>query len=549
MEYKIFSFSTTIRNPQRNITFLNVLKNFNGFPLTQENTEEILNEFVKTGVYRLTNSDTDISQKISNNKKLSNTEIERLFKLNPHLQDKKAKSFRGKTHLDALVAQGLLLLLGDKCPYICLTPLALELMDRKNLSTDIYTKLMLGLHFHNPNKQVLNKARPFLNTLFVLNELKKSCKPKSKGLLRHEFKSFVLGMKDCDYETCTKEILKYRSKFGFKENKSYLHDYLFKRQKLKKVKDATLDDYADEVFRKFSMTGLITSKRTFKNIYYDLSQFNYAKIQALLESYKNYDFREFKSKESYIDFLCEIQLPWEVSTEEKIGIIKQKAKNLNLKFTEQDFENLQDCEEKINSAFKTQKIKEITDKHELNELIEELKILAKQSKSQSRFKELDEPLRLEYILALVLAKKYGNTNLVSNLIYGEDGLPLSFAPALKTDLEYEDFLIEATMIKNKNQQLNSETTSIIRHMQDNESKRGQSLKTFLVAPYIHRDVALFFKFCAKEFESPITALTIGKFIGLLEESSDFTEFRQNYQKYVQKLLKCETKEYTDFINS
>ncbi|WP_373886341.1 AlwI family type II restriction endonuclease [Campylobacter hyointestinalis] len=110
---------------------------------------------------------------------------------------------------------------------------------------------------------MLNESRPFLNTLFVIAELKKYYDLQNKefkGILKDEFKSFVLGMKDCDYKKCADEIIKFREKFGVKvskESQNYIEKYLFDKEKLFRVKLNTLNDYADEMQRKFEMTGEI----------------------------------------------------------------------------------------------------------------------------------------------------------------------------------------------------------------------------------------------------------------------------------------------------
>nr|WP_258524388.1 AlwI family type II restriction endonuclease [Campylobacter hyointestinalis] len=130
--------------------------------------------------------------------------------------------------------------------------------------TDIYSKIMIGLHANNPTRtSMLNESRPFLNTLFVIAELKKYYDLQNKefkGILKDEFKSFVLGMKDCDYKKCADEIIKFREKFGVKvskESQNYIEKYLFDKEKLFRVKLNTLNDYADEMQRKFEMTGEI----------------------------------------------------------------------------------------------------------------------------------------------------------------------------------------------------------------------------------------------------------------------------------------------------
>lgn len=182
-------------------------------------------------------------------------------------------------------------------------------------------------------------------------------------------------------------------------------------------------------------------------------------------------------------------------------------------------------------------------------MLDELRILASLIKKESQFESIPEPLRLEYLLALILGKKYGIANLTSNLIYNENGTPLSYAPAGKADLTYQNCLFEATMIKNKNQQLNSETTSIARHMKKSVEQGQGDLRTLLIAPYIHWDVALFFKFCAKEFESKIAPITIANFINLVEKSEKFSDFKANFDKFfVDKLTQNKTDEYIDFVN-
>ena len=475
-----------------------------------------------------------------------------LLKLNPQISSEEKINFRIRTQLKALEYQGFLIFSGDNNkPIITMTNLAFELINRKSYITDIYSKIMVGLHFGNPTrKSTLNKARVFLNTIFVIDLLKKEWEKlgnEAKGILKYEFKSFILGMKDCDYKKCVKDILEYRKNYGLKENEEYINDYLFNKLDLKKIKYESLNDYADEVFRKFEMTGLLIARGKFKHIYYDFSNFNYKKIESLLNAYKNYDFKEFSNTEEYINFLDNIKLPWLDNYEVRKEVIKQKAKNLNIKLKDSDFENLNILEEYLNQKFYNKALQTAILQSDIKELLEELKILASLSNAKSKY-DIPEPLRLEYLLALILGKKYGIKKLYSNLIYNENGIPLSYAPAGKIDLEYQDFLFEATMIKNKNQQLNSETTSIARHMKESKDKRQEDLRTMLVAPYIYWDVALFFKFCAKEFESKIAPITISKFIELIENSPNFIDFQINFDNFIKQLLIEQTQNYIDSIN-
>lgn len=550
--YKVFSFSTTIRNPQRNSVFLECLNKFNGLIFDSKNSRLYFEELVKNGIYKLSNIPSKINEKLINDDILSDLEFEELLKLNPQISSEEKINFRIRTQLKALESQGFLIFSGDKNkPIITMTNLAFELMSRKSYITDIYSKIMIGLHSHNPaRKSTLNKARVFLNTIFVIDSLKKEWEKlgnEAKGILKYEFKSFVLGMKDCDYKKCVQDILEYRKNYGLKENEKYISDYLFNKLGLKKIKYDSLNDYADEVFRKFEMTGLLIARGKFKHIYYDFSNFNSKKIESLLNAYKNYDFKEFSNIEEYINFLYNIKLPWLDNDKVRKEVIKQKAKSLDIVLKDSDFENLNILEESLNQKFYNKALQSAILQSDIKELLEELKILASLSNAKSKY-DMPEPLRLEYLLALILGKKYGIAKLYSNLIYNENGIPLSYAPAGKIDLEYNDFLFEATMIKNRNQQLNSETTSIARHMKESQDKRREYLRTILIAPYIHWDVALFFKFCAKEFESKIAPITIAKFIELIEKSPNFSDFQINFDKFVNRLLNEQTQNYIDSIN-
>ena len=74
-------------------------------------------------------------------------------------------------------------------------------------------------------------------------------------------------------------------------------------------------------------------------------------------------------------------------------------------------------------------------------------------------------------------------------------------------------------------------------------------RAVLIAPYIHFDVALFFKFCAKEFESKLAPISIGNFIELVESSATFSEFKRNFDAlFVERLLREKTDSYIDSVN-
>ena len=547
--FKVFSINTTVRNPERNLEFLKVFKTFNGMVFDDEIKLKYLIELVKNGIYKFSIMSEAIKKKLLNDELLNEYEINELLERNPQ---KTGFAGRVMTQLRALKDQGILVFSGNKkTPRITISKLGDSIIQNNESITDIYSKIMIGLHANNPTRtSMLNESRPFLNTLFVIAKLKKyydSQNKEFKGILKDEFKSFVLGMKDCDYKKCANEIIEFREKFGVKvskESQNYIEQYLFDKEKLFRVKLNTLNDYADEMQRKFEMTGLLRDRK----IYLDFSVFNLGKVEQILKEYKNYKFLSFKNQEEYINFLENIKLPWQENKEYRKNIIIQKAKYLGKDEAMLNFDNLNVLENKLNAEFNSNILSKEIQNCDLSVLIDELKILSDSNNGISKYESLSEPLRLEYILALIFGKKFGSEGLCSNLIYNENGLPISYAPGGKGDLIYKDFLTEATMIKNKNQQLNAETTSIARHSKELQEKQKIKQRTMLIAPVIHWDVALFFKFCSKEFNSKLAPISIDAFLKLIENSPTLEEFKQNFDGVVNKLLSHNSDDYIDYVN-
>jgi hypothetical protein len=88
-------------------------------------------------------------------------------------------------------------------------------------------------------------------------------------------------------------------------------------------------------------------------------------------------------------------------------------------------------------------------------------------------------------------------------------------------------LIEVTLIRNKTQQLNSETTSVIRHLlEDNKINKYLSKYLSFVAPVIHQDTKNYFDYSVvqnkiKEQKLYLKPYSISEFI-------DTTLTKQNF---------------------
>lgn len=545
--YKVFSISTTIRNPRRNTEFLEVLKKFDNTELTSETKNEIYIELIRQGIYKVNNLDNLIKEKYEQNILLTDEEINKIIKENPQ---KTGDEGRLMTQIRALKDTGLVNLIGSRNKKtLQITPLGYKLLNNDNID-DVYSKAMIGLHANNPQRTTIyNKSRPFLNTLFVINEVNKVL-GNDKGILWHEFAVFVLSMKDCDYKTTAQYIIENRKKNKNKINQIYLENYLYQIVKVNSVKfNSILKDYADDVYRKFDMTGLIDSSGFGNNTYVRFDKYNISKVKSILNYYSDYKYTEFENTEKYTDYLTEIVLPWEKSDYVKRQIVEDKKKNLNVEINEND--SLDNQIKELDSINNKRIFENFVDNIKMDVIKKELILLSRNLGEKSEFNSIPEPVRLEWFIALITAKVYGAKYVKPNLTLDNNGVPKSHAAGGLADIEFitEELycLIEVTLQRDYKQQENNETTSISDHLRELKSNKEKC--SILIAPRIHNRVVDYFQYCTIRSKLTILATTIELYIEMIEESKNIDEFKIIIDKMTKKMIEMELKDYCDYINN
>ena len=401
---------------------------------------------------------------------------------------------------------------------------------------------------------MLNESVPFLNTLFVINEVNKEWRNmghEPKGILRHEFGAFVLSMKDCDYKRAANDIIEYRKRNRYKINEKDIINHLNKNDILELKMNSVIADYPDDVFRKFEMTGLLVARGQFGYRYIDFSKYNMEKVKIILEDYKNYSFKHFTTEDDYYFYLENIKIPWEKDELIRRKVIESKCDVLGLKFDEKL--DLTSQEQMLDQMFYRKALDNAIKDIELELIKQELKILAGTSDAETKFEDLGEPLRLEYLLALLLGKIYGTSKLVSNIIYAENGKPLHYAPAGKSDIilydEKGSYILEPTMQKGRNQQLNNETTNIVRHVEIEKEKSGLDFRVLMIAPVIHIDVTRFFKYMVVSEDAKIIPASIERSTQLFIDNSQIESLNRDFDNLVEHMKETDLKVFVDEMNA
>lgn len=552
--FKVYSINTTIRNPKRNADFLKLFKKYDKLVMDNINTYKYFFDLVQNGIYTFTNIPISVKEKLESGIELSDDEVIDAIEKNPQ-----ATGLHGRvmTQLRALKDQGFLRF--EKAARgqnkITITKLGHEIIDNEIDGTITYTKAMIGLHAKNPaRRSMLNESVPFLNTLFVINEVNKEWRNmghEPKGILRHEFGAFVLSMKDCDYKRAANDIIEYRKRNRYKINEKDIINHLNKNDILELKMNSVIADYPDDVFRKFEMTGLLVARGQFGYRYIDFSKYNMEKVKIILEDYKNYSFKHFTTEDDYYFYLENIKIPWEKDELIRRKVIESKCDVLGLKFDEKL--DLTSQEQMLDQMFYRKALDNAIKDIELELIKQELKILAGTSDAETKFGDLGEPLRLEYLLALLLGKTYGTSKLVSNIIYAENGKPLHYAPAGKSDIilydEKGSYILEPTMQKGRNQQLNNETTNIVRHVEIEKEKSGLDFRVLMIAPVIHIDVTRFFKYMVVSEDAKIIPASIERSTQLFIDNSQIESLNRDFDNLVEHMKETDLKVFVDEMNA
>ena len=159
-----------------------------------------------------------------------------------------------------------------------------------------------------------------------------------------------------------------------------------------------------------------------------------------------------------------------------------------------------------------------------------LKVSSGDKRGRDAFWFIQDPVKFEFLLTLFVYTYFGDTfEYKPNYLCDEAGIPYSHAPGNIGDIEIFNkeryWLIEATLIRSKNQQVNNETVNLFRHIDNN--MKGQKYLT-LVAPYIHEDTKLIFSVASiiTMIKSNMLSLssdaqTTDEFIGDMKENAYF----------------------------
>ncbi len=362
---------------------------------------------------------------------------------------------------------------------------------------------------YSPHRRVLNDFNYFkfiIDVLFLKKEL--------------SYNEFIVSLFS---QTNDVNIFMDLIKDVKKLNEQKLFEYLTDIFDITNRIGTVMVDYPDVVLRMLRITGFI--EIVYKgSIYLKLNQSKISLLKKLLAI--DFSLTE-EAKDNALIFFNEI----DAQSDKYIDIVMAEGKT-----------------DLIDEKEYSKKLSNIISMFNLTEDKVAGYLINNKSKTPDIFKYISEPLKLEFYISLLIFLVYGKQYYIRpNYKIDSQGIPISHAPAYKGDIEVFAsnnkvyWLIEVTLIRNKTQQLNNETTSVIRHIKQNKSSFDKKYLSF-IAPFVHEDTLNYYKVALilENRDNNITGAatySISKFVEKIQDVDIFDDMTNNLE-----LIKKELRE-------
>jgi hypothetical protein len=558
---RLWSVSTTVRNPERVRSFLKVLKELDGVVWNDESQKKFQILLIQRKIYGFNERQFE--------KTLTAHQLEQIhsatFTYNQAEAILNAKNYegggemRGRQSFNPLEKMGLAYIDADK--KIRITTFGESFLSENYDLGDIFFRSFLKWQYPNPD---LNKYRaedgynikPLIATFHLIKKVNALCVEKGikeKGVSKTEFALFFTTLSNCtNIESTAKELIAFRLEYSKRntriEKDKYAAKYFYEHySEYESWKNA--NEYTDNVIRYFRLTRFFYLRGN--DYYIDLEPRRKIEIDSLLEI-DTASAREFASSEEYTAYLgdaAQPELPWEtkVKLQEVIKLLladieatEQDLTDKNISFPKRskiifESDNVEILKKIIGDLRACRRTLGDAAVHVELQLVENIEQCIKNLQNISKLAD-KKPVELERIVTFGLHILNDAIGIRPNYPVGDDNQPTFTAPANKPDIEcfYQSFnsICEVTLLIGRSQWFN-EGQPVMRHFRDFETVHNEKQSYCLfVAPKIHRDTGNTFWISVKyEYEGRkqnIIPITITQFIETLQYLLQAKKQKANY---------------------
>jgi len=546
---KVWSFNTTIRNPERMENMLRTLTELEGKEFNAEGQEAFFGLQIKKRLYKpekRTLEEQDLIKIVHDDETGDDIEDEDVQRVLEKYRERNVNgSGRGRTAAAILNRFGLCVALQSK-GNIVITTLAKKWLKHEVDDEELFTKFFLKWQYPNQIESGYNDfdIKPFVGTLSLITKVNlmwEKLGNKPVGLSKNEYQLFIPSLvRASQIDDYALRIINFRtekkSKSG-KDKTDFVKEFSSTRTKEiygdnnteKALRD--LKDYTDSSIRYFRISGLLALRG--RDTHIDIAHGKEVEVSSILQKIKP-DAESFDSYENYFEYLNNteaLELPW--INEEDLNEITKKLTTLIQ--DEDNEESIEDYILDIENLSTKNKVESLEAK--LNELrIKKLKVLrhditaldeciAKLSSITSKSYETltaRPSLDFEWYASRALMALNDAIEINPSFNIGDDGIPTGFR-GNTSDIEclYKTFgmTVEVTLLMGRDQWY-AEGQPVMRHLRDFEDKIENVAHCVFVAPLIHRDTLnTFWGSNIAGYEGKkqlIVPLTLKQFVEILE---------------------------------
>lgn len=474
---KPLSFSTTMRNPNRIVDFLNCLLPYENQILTHSIIMKVIHNAIKEKLYTPTivNKTPELADILkSEDEKYSDSQIEFIIKMSPQKHKEAGFAYGWDSRFDTIfklpMEFGFVKYSMDEPIKISTTGhMLIDALNEEEANEEkikmVFLNSMMKYQSNNPYRKNANSNVPLILLLQVLKMLKEDTQENGAGVFRQELSLFICWP-DNDAKALYDKIKQIRSEVGYSYSDEYMYEICLEllgatdgqrnRFKLSQICGEAVDEY----IRKMRTTGIISLRGNGRFIDYNAWEID--KIDYILDNYSEY--KSFESKDEYFEYMGAVDT-FVISMESSVPADTTDLKRLSLKKFATEY-----SKETIYSELK--------------------KVCNKTASTDYMLKLLPGPVRLEFLTSIAMVQNFENLNVIPNYTIDDEGLPTNTALGGKADIvcfdkEYQS-LLEVTLMCGRQAQVNNEIVPIRRHLLEEKKSHEKTFSVF-IAPIIHED--------------------------------------------------------------
>lgn len=554
----VWSFNTTVRNPERMEALLRILSDMEGVVFDAAGQEKFFGLQIKKRFYtpmRRTLGD-ELAAEIYDSDLTEELSDETVSRILEKYRGSVDSAGRGRTSVAVLNRFGLSIALQSHGP-IAITPLGKKWLNGEIDDEELFTRFLLRWQYPNPIEAGYSAfdVKPFvavIHLIIAVNKRWNQLGNKPVGLSKDEYRLFALSIKSqSDIDIAVSHIISLRLKsrsLSGKERADHLRN--FTRQRVISIfgytnennlrkQTSNLKDYADSSLRYFRISGLVSLRGSGR--YIDISRDKTSEADSILNAIQ-LPSMDFNLAENYLEYLGDLsyELPWQNEADlanisrTLISVLKKEADEVSAvvdvsetagKPLSRQVRILQD---KLNDV-RILKLRSL--RHNLDVLDESVQKLSAITSPRYEPITARPSLDFEWYASRALMVLNDALRIEPSYKVGDDGLPTGFRAGLSDiECEYLSFglTMEVTLLTGRDQ-WHAEGQSVMRHLRDFEDKLPEQKSTYclFVAPFIHRDTLNTFWVSNKyEFEGKrqrIIPLSLSEFVDFLRVARDKIE--------------------------